>query len=126
MTQLTLPTAYTPLHHCHVAGGARMTDQGGWHVAAVYSDVEAEISAARERLAVCDVSLFPKLSFLKAQADTTESLPVRGVMRPKEDPHSLLCRLTTTHRLWLALALDASIMNKEGQENDVTAAYAGL
>jgi aminomethyltransferase len=47
---------HTPLHHAHVAAGARMVDFAGWHLPVQYTGVMDEHIAVRTRAGLFDVS----------------------------------------------------------------------
>src|SRR5262249_12092509 len=50
------PVRMTPMHHRHVALGARMMNLGEWKRPKLYSTVEEECRAVRERVGLIDVS----------------------------------------------------------------------
>src|SRR5207247_2094725 len=55
------PIRRTPMHHRHVALRAGMMNLGDWKRPEVYSSVEAECRAVRERVGLIDVSTLGKL-----------------------------------------------------------------
>jgi len=63
METLTRAPARTPLHHWHVAHGARIADRDGWKIPFSYSSVDQEVAAVRAGLGLVDVSAFAKISF---------------------------------------------------------------
>jgi sarcosine oxidase subunit alpha len=63
------PVRRTPMHHRHVALGARFTDLGEWKRAEVYSDVDEECRAVRERVGLIDVGSLGKLEVAGEEAD---------------------------------------------------------
>jgi glycine cleavage system aminomethyltransferase T len=52
------PLARTPLHHWHLAHGARLVERDGWSVVAAYSQPDHEAEAARASLGVVDITSF--------------------------------------------------------------------
>ena len=59
----------TPLYAIAQGLGARFTDQQGWQLPAVYSDVEAEIAAARQSVVLSDTTPNGKLMVEGAEAE---------------------------------------------------------
>jgi sarcosine oxidase subunit alpha len=55
------PVKLTPMHHHHLALGARSMDMGAWKRPLVYCSVEEECRAVRERVGLIDVSTLGKL-----------------------------------------------------------------
>jgi sarcosine oxidase subunit alpha len=55
------PAKRTPMHHRHVALGAKVIDLGGWDRPERYATVEQEYAAVRQRVGVIDVSTLGKL-----------------------------------------------------------------
>lgn len=101
-------TARTPLHHWHVAHGARMGERAGWHVPLSYTEVPAEVAVARTATAVVDASAFPKWALLGAgvQALVESSFPDSAALRPQgvvslAGGDGLACRLTPDSLLLL-------------------------
>jgi sarcosine oxidase subunit alpha len=62
------PVRRTPMHHRHTALGARFLDLGEWKRAEVYSSVEEECRAVRERVGLIDVSTLGKLEVVGKDA----------------------------------------------------------
>src|SRR5262245_8202686 len=135
-------TARSPLHAWHVAHGARLADSDGWQVPQVYSRTEDEIAAARNALALADVSAFAKVSVLGAGlaaltrtllGDSPADWP-RGVGTVPGQRRALACRLTDDHLLLLdagtGAALGERLAGLPGAEGlvqaDATSAYAGF
>jgi sarcosine oxidase subunit alpha len=57
----TTPTKLSALHHIHLSLRARMADQAGWQLAAVYSSAEQETDVVRKSVGLCDTSPLGKL-----------------------------------------------------------------
>src|SRR5438046_4341339 len=55
------PVRRTPMHHRHVALGARLMDMGEWKRPEVYTTIEEECHAVRERVGLIDVGTLGKL-----------------------------------------------------------------
>ncbi|MSS71847.1 MAG: FAD-dependent oxidoreductase [Candidatus Latescibacteria bacterium] len=55
------PAKRTPMHHRHVALGARVIDLGGWDRPEVYTTPGQEYTAVRQKVGVIDVSTLGKL-----------------------------------------------------------------
>src|SRR5581483_9542217 len=55
------PTRLTPMHHRHLELGAEMMDAGQWRRARVYTSIEEECRAVRERVGLIDVSTLGKI-----------------------------------------------------------------
>ncbi len=135
--------ARTPLHHWHVEHGARLADNDGWQVAAVYSAVEREIAAARAGLGLADLSAFAKVSVLgkgvaaltralRGEAPELKPLDVAALTAPVS---ALACRLTEEQLLLLANTTQAKPLDDQltaltqghlAVSADVTSAYAGF
>src|SRR5205823_11348978 len=64
------PVRLTPMHHRHVALGARMMNLGEWKRPELYSTVEEECRAVRERVGLIDVSTLGKLEVVGRDAGT--------------------------------------------------------
>ena len=64
------PVRRTAMHGRHEARGARWMDMGDWKRPYVYTSVEEECRAVRERVAVIDVSTLGKLMLTGADAGT--------------------------------------------------------
>ena len=60
---MTATLLQTPLHHWHVAHGARMVDFGGWAMPVQYSSIVEEHQACRNRATLFDVSHMGRLRF---------------------------------------------------------------
>jgi glycine cleavage system aminomethyltransferase T len=69
------PLARSPLHHRHVALGARLGAVDGWQVPLGYGDTAAELAAARTGAALADVTAFPRLGPLGNAAAQHDLLP---------------------------------------------------
>ncbi len=61
------PVARTPLHFWHAAHGARFIDRDGWQAVAGYTSLEREVEAARNGLAVADISAFSTADLWEGQ-----------------------------------------------------------
>ncbi len=55
------PVRLTPMHHAHLKAGAEMMDAGQWKRPRVYTSIEAEVRAVRERVGLIDVSTLGKI-----------------------------------------------------------------
>lgn len=55
------PTRHTPMHHQHLALGAKMMDAGQWKRPEHYGDPHAEVLAVHEKVGVIDVSTLGKI-----------------------------------------------------------------
>ncbi|MGI8826650.1 MAG: glycine cleavage system aminomethyltransferase GcvT [Chloroflexota bacterium] len=55
------PVRLTPLHHRHLEAGAEMFDAGQWKRPRVYTSIEDEVHAVRERVGLIDVSTLGKI-----------------------------------------------------------------
>jgi sarcosine oxidase subunit alpha len=137
------PVARTPLHHWHAARGARFADSDGWQVPLAYVSAEREVAAAREALALADLSGFAKLSLqgqgvpALAQAlvgDGPAAKPL-GVAPLVAEDRVLACRLTADHLLLLAATTTAAPLEERLAQlppgppvvqSAVTSAYAGF
>ena len=64
------PIKLTPLHSTAQRLGATFTEQRGWRLPEVYTTPEAEVAAARERLALADETPNGKLLLEGAQTDS--------------------------------------------------------
>lgn len=62
------PVRLTPMHHRHVALGARLMNLGEWKRPELYSTVEEECRAVRERVGLIDVSTLGKLQVVGRDA----------------------------------------------------------
>jgi heterotetrameric sarcosine oxidase gamma subunit len=134
--------ARTPLHHWHVAQGARWSSSDGWQLPAAYTTLERETAAARSAVALADLSAFAKISArgcgvpaLARALLGEEAVRPHRVVRFTADGPALACILTPDHLLLLAgstasaalrdrlrsLAPDQSVVT-----SDVTSAYAGF
>src|SRR5713101_7083321 len=107
MTQATKPTLRSPLHHWHVAHGARMEEIDGWRVPVSYA---GEREPTVDGLALVDLSAFAKVSVRgpgvadltgKLLGDALKPLGVASV--PGERP-VLVCRLSDDHLMLLGSA----------------------
>jgi glycine cleavage system aminomethyltransferase T len=131
------------LHEWHMAHGARLVARGRYLVPADYGDVDREVTAARTRLALADVSALAKLGCLGAGvARLAEALgpdhpacKVHSVGMLSQAAQALACRLTEEHILLIAGSPDsASVL--DGLEKwaagttavitDATPAYAAF
>ncbi|MGD9764821.1 MAG: hypothetical protein AB7V27_13995 [Candidatus Binatia bacterium] len=76
-----MPLKRSALHHRHVAMAAAMVRDRGWECPAQYGPPEAELRAARERVAVGDISPVGKLDVKgKRLAAALEGLCALGVL----------------------------------------------
>jgi heterotetrameric sarcosine oxidase gamma subunit len=126
-------TRRSPLHHWHLAHGARLGERDGWQIPLSYADVSAELAAARAALGEADVSAFAKVSV--RGPDVASFIPApRGVVTLPDGP-ALACRLTDDHLLLLASTTSTTALDRhaaglrEGRsvvQTDVTSAYAGF
>lgn len=64
------PIRRTSMHHRHIALGAKMLNLGDWKRPEIYSGVEDECRAVRERVGLIDVSTLGKLEFVGKDAVT--------------------------------------------------------
>lgn len=55
------PTRLTPMHARHLEAGAEMMDAGQWKRPRVYTSIESEVRAVRERVGLIDVSTLGKI-----------------------------------------------------------------
>jgi sarcosine oxidase subunit alpha len=62
------PVRLTPMHHRHVALGARLMNLGEWKRPEFYTSVEEECRAVRERVGLIDVSTLGKLEVVGRDA----------------------------------------------------------
>jgi sarcosine oxidase subunit alpha len=62
------PVRLTPMHHRHVALGARFLDMGEWKRPEVYTSVAEECRAVREHVGLIDVSTLGKLEVVGRDA----------------------------------------------------------
>jgi sarcosine oxidase subunit alpha len=62
------PVRLTPMHHRHVALGARFLDMGEWKRPEVYTSVADECRVVRERVGLIDVSTLGKLEVVGRDA----------------------------------------------------------
>jgi glycine cleavage system aminomethyltransferase T len=53
---MTIPIAISPMHHWHLAHGARMVEENGWQVPACYSNTADEFECSKHAPALADVS----------------------------------------------------------------------
>jgi glycine cleavage system aminomethyltransferase T len=99
--------ARTPLHPLHAAIGAQFADTDGWRLPAVYTSAERETAAAREGLALADLSAFARIGLIgPGVADLARALLGEGAgLRPRGvsalGDDVLACRLTDDHLLLL-------------------------
>ena len=141
MTLFTNPRSQSPLHHWHVAHGARLVEANGWQVPAVYSSTDREIAAARAGVALADISSWAKRSLhgrgvaevVRAVCPDSAATKPRGVAVLGGQPPVLACRLTEEHLLLLASTPDENALggrirecSESAVETDATAAYAGF
>lgn len=100
------PVRYSPVHTATTQAGARYTRMAGWQVPEMYTDLAAELAAARERAGLVDLSSFGKLyvegaaaaealqaAFGQAPAAVGASAPVPGGAAYRLRPD--LCLLIT-------------------------------
>jgi glycine cleavage system aminomethyltransferase T len=117
---LSPPRHRIPLHHWHAGRGARFTDQGGWHLPAVYSTTERETAAARTGLALADISAFAKLGLLgpgvpalaHALTGDGRAAKPRAVAALDAGGRLLACRLTDDQLLLLASTTDPGVFDR--------------
>jgi sarcosine oxidase subunit alpha len=62
------PVRLTPMHHRHVALGARLMDMGAWKRPLLYSSIEEECRAVHEAVGLIDVSTLGKLEVTGREA----------------------------------------------------------
>jgi sarcosine oxidase subunit alpha len=123
----------SPLHHWHVARGARFAECDGWQVPLAYADPRDEVGAARSGVGLADVSPFAKLSLrgpgVPALAAALGNLAPRRVLPVAG---GLACRLSEQCLYLLASSTSkASLAQRiaspaEIEQIDVTSAYAGF
>jgi len=75
------PIRTTAMYRAQQAAGARFTDDAGWRVADVYTSTDAEISRAREGVAISDVSTCGKLG-LRGEAIESVAIKLTGRTPP--------------------------------------------
>jgi sarcosine oxidase subunit alpha len=119
------PTARTPLYDWHTRHGARLTLEHGWQVPAAYTAAEREAEAARNGVAVADVSAFRKWSL------RGKHLPAGNPLSVSVQSGVLACRLTPDHLLLLSLAMTDNaqcpdVSAQAAVTTDVTSAHAGF
>ncbi|NLE73737.1 MAG: glycine cleavage system aminomethyltransferase GcvT [Actinobacteria bacterium] len=61
----------TPLHHRHLAAGARMTEFGGWNMPLVYSSILTEHMQVRRRCGLFDVSHMGRFAVTGGDAEAS-------------------------------------------------------
>src|SRR5262245_18620421 len=94
---IVMPSSFhrSPLHHWHVAHGARFAEFDGWQVPLSYTDPRLEADAARSGLGLDDISSFAKLSLrgtgVPAIAVALGNIDVR---RLSIHDGAIACRLT--------------------------------
>jgi sarcosine oxidase subunit alpha len=135
------PLARTPLHHWHRQHGAHFAENDGWQVAAAYTTLDAEITAARAALGLADLSAFTKTCILGqgVPAFTEALLGDSAASRPRgvgllAAEAVLACRLTVDHLLLLASTTGALLTDRLAGltpdqaviQSDVTTAYAAF
>jgi len=75
------PIRTTAMYRAQQAAGARFIDDVGWRVADVYTSTDAEISRAREGVAISDVSACGKLG-LRGEAIESVAIKLTGRTPP--------------------------------------------
>ena len=70
MSSSKTPVKLTPLHSTAQRLGATFTEQRGWRIPEIYTTLEAEIAAARERLVFADETPNGKLLLEGDQAES--------------------------------------------------------
>jgi glycine cleavage system aminomethyltransferase T len=146
MTTSFSPIACTPLQAWHLTHGARLIEHNGWRIPSVFSNVSAETAAARDGLALADLSALGKISLRGQEVPPlARSLfgdhALRRVIRLK-DHLGWACCLTPFHCLLLSAdvhqveiainrILDAAgIQNLPGYSDEIvfeaTSAYAAF
>ena len=88
------PVARSPLHHRHVARGARLGDVGGWQVPLGYGDTAGEVAAARTGAALADVTAFPNLGPLGNAAAQHDIATLAGFWLFGPHTEQIISRLT--------------------------------
>jgi aminomethyltransferase len=136
MNNAQAPISVSPLAAWHVAHGARLGVVDGWQVPLAYSSAAEEVSAARARLALADISFLRKLSVRdKALVAELSGQARRGtVTSVGERKMSWACCLTEDHCLLLSASETNSCRRllqnlpayKPEMVFDVTSSYAGL
>lgn len=85
------PFRLTPMHHRHVALGAKMAEEAGWRRPEAYRDLKEELWALREAVGLIDISPLGKLElkgkglplFLQGFVPAMGASPVGGVERAR-------------------------------------------
>jgi sarcosine oxidase subunit alpha len=141
MNTLPSASARTPLSLWHAAHRARFAESDGWQVPESYAPLEREVDAARNGLALVDLSAWTKISLLGREvADLTHALAAdglagktRGVSRLDGTTLAVACRLTADQLLLLMETTNAGPLEQRlaeiGKEprivmRDATSAYA--
>jgi sarcosine oxidase subunit alpha len=123
----------SPLHHRHVARGARFADRDGWQVPLAYIDPRDEVEAARNGVGLADVSSFAKLSLrgpgVPAVAATLGIIAPHGVAAIDG---AIACFLTERCLFLLASVghmagwMERVSSSADVVRTDITSAYAGF
>jgi sarcosine oxidase subunit alpha len=88
------PVRRTPMHHRHIALGARFLNLGEWKRPEVYTSVEAECRGVRQRVGLIDLSTLGKLEVVgkDAVALLEKVYPNRcGDLRPGRVRYGVIC-----------------------------------
>ena len=132
---MVMPSAVhrSPLHHWHVAHGARFAEIDGWQVPIAYTDPRQEADAVRSGIGLADISPFAKLSLrgsgVPAVAVALGNIDVR---RLSIHDGAIACRLTEQSVFLLASSpnktslIDCVSSSADILTTDVTSAHAGF
>jgi glycine cleavage system aminomethyltransferase T len=108
------PIRTTAMYRAQQAAGARFADNAGWRVADVYTSTDAELSRAREGVAISDASACGKLGF-RGEAIESVAMKLTGRTAPPigraarervSEAPVLACRLAADEMLLLTSAVE--------------------
>jgi sarcosine oxidase subunit alpha len=123
----------SPLHHWHLARGARLGNSDGWQVPLAYIDPRDEAEAARTGVGLADVSAFAKWSLRGAGVPALAA--ALGTVAPRfvcAVDAGLACRLTEQCLYLLAPSTSTAALaeripaSDDIEQTDITSAYAGF
>jgi glycine cleavage system aminomethyltransferase T len=142
MTEMGSVLNRTPLHHWHMARGARMVVCDGWHVPAAHTNPDAEAEITRTKVGLVDISAMPKLSLRGRNLDQSISdllngqlVNPHGVAMLDADGRALICRPSEDRLLLVAGALRSDVFHarlsvirehRELVSYDVSHSFAGF
>lgn len=123
----------SPLHHWHLAHGAHFAEIDGWQVPVSYADPRQEVEAARNGLALADISHLPKLS-LRGPGVSAVAAALGNVVPRRVEANNgvLVCRLAEQCLFLLAYSTSKADLSERVQPSadivstDITSAYAGF